>query len=134
MRAATILASTLAILGATACSSLPKATQPAPSMKTGSTVKSGSTSTAARLGIPPGHLPAPGQCRVWMPGQPPGHQPRPRSCGNIERTAPPGSWIVYRPQIDKKIVHVRVVDDRRAGIVIQRRVYDIQHGTLLRQS
>lgn len=69
-----------------------------------------------------------------MPGQPPGHQPRPRSCGNIERTAPPGSWIVYRPHVDKKIVHVRVVDDRRAGIVIQSRVYDIQHGTLLRQS
>jgi hypothetical protein len=31
-------------------------------------------STAATLGIPPGHLPPVGQCRIWIPGTPPGHQ------------------------------------------------------------
>ena len=31
----------------------------------------------ASLGIPPGHYPPPGQCRVWLPGTPPGHQPAP---------------------------------------------------------
>ena len=35
---------------------------------------------AQRYNIPPGHLPAPGSCRVWFPGRPPGHQPPPTSC------------------------------------------------------
>jgi hypothetical protein len=30
--------------------------------------------------IPPGHLPPPGECRVWLPGLPPGHQPPPGRC------------------------------------------------------
>jgi hypothetical protein len=30
--------------------------------------------------IPPGHLPPPGECRVWRPGVPPGHQPPPFRC------------------------------------------------------
>src|SRR5207249_9008254 len=33
-------------------------------------------STAATLGVPPGHLPKPGECRVWIPRVPPGRQPR----------------------------------------------------------
>jgi len=36
-------------------------------------------------GIPPGHLPPPGQCRVWYDGRPPGHQPAPASCRWAER-------------------------------------------------
>jgi hypothetical protein len=91
-------------------------------------------STAATLGIPPGHLPPPGQCRVWLPGEPPGHQPRPRSCARIESTAPAGSWIVYRPSEDKKVVHVRVVDEHRPGFVVHLRVYDMRRGTLIRES
>ncbi len=53
-------------------------------------------STAATLGIPPGHLPDPGECRVWIPGTPPGQQPRPRSrpCAGITAYAPAGSWII----------------------------------------
>lgn len=31
-------------------------------------------------GIPPGHLPRAGECRVWYEGRPPGHQPAPTSC------------------------------------------------------
>jgi hypothetical protein len=30
--------------------------------------------------IPPGHLPPPGECRVWRRGVPPGHQPPPFRC------------------------------------------------------
>jgi hypothetical protein len=30
--------------------------------------------------IPRGHLPPPGECRVWRPGVPPGHQPPPFRC------------------------------------------------------
>ena len=38
-------------------------------------------------GIPPGHLPPPGQCRVWYDGRPPGHQPPPTGCREAERVA-----------------------------------------------
>ena len=38
-------------------------------------------------GIPPGHLPPPGKCRVWYDNRPPGHQPPPTSCGEAERIA-----------------------------------------------
>ncbi len=30
--------------------------------------------------IPRGHLPPPGECRVWRRGVPPGHQPPPFRC------------------------------------------------------
>ena len=40
-----------------------------------------------KQGIPPGHLPPAGQCRVWYDGVPPGHQPAPTSCYEAERVA-----------------------------------------------
>jgi hypothetical protein len=127
MRSARLLSPVLAILAATACSSLssPPPEQPKPQARR--------ASTAATLGIPPGHLPPPGLCRVWVPGKPPGHQAPARSCERVERTAPAGSWIVYRPTRDKKVVHVRVVDERRAGVVVRLRVYDVKRGTLIRE-
>jgi hypothetical protein len=92
-------------------------------------------STAATLGVPPGHLPGPGECRIWIPGTPPGHQPKPRSrpCAGIATVAPAGSWIVYRPSDDKKIVHIREVDARRPGTVVRIRIFDIQTSRLLRE-
>jgi hypothetical protein len=92
----------------------------------------GPAASAKTLGIPPGHLPPAGRCRVWMPGQPPGHQAPARSCSGIEHDAPRGSWILYRPTEDRKVVHVRVIDERRPGVVVQLRVYDAQKGTLVR--
>ena len=38
-------------------------------------------------GIPPGHMPRAGECRVWYDGVPPGRQPAPTSCDQAERTA-----------------------------------------------
>lgn len=86
----------------------------------------------ARLRVPPGHLPPPGECRLWFPDRPPGHQPPPGRCSRIERDAPPGSWVLYRPSRDRKVVHARVIDSRRAGMVVAVRVYDAQRGTYLR--
>lgn len=37
--------------------------------------------------VPPGHLPPPGLCRVWIEGRPPGQQPSPVSCRRAERIA-----------------------------------------------
>ncbi len=92
-------------------------------------------STAATLGVPPGHLPKPGECRVWIPGTPPGRQPKPKSrpCAGIAPLAPAGSWIIYRPTDDRKVVHVREVDARRAGTVIRIRIFDIETSRLLRE-
>lgn len=38
-------------------------------------------------GIPPGHLPGAGECRVWYDGVAPGRQPAPTNCANAERIA-----------------------------------------------
>lgn len=97
--------------------------------------RGGGPSTAATLGIPPGHLPDAGECRVWIPGTPPGHQPKPKSrpCPGIATVAPAGSWIVYRPTDDRKVVHVREVDARRPGVVVRIRVFDIATSRLLRE-
>jgi hypothetical protein len=38
-------------------------------------------------GIPAGHLPAPGECRVWYDDRPAGQQPPPTSCREAERVA-----------------------------------------------
>lgn len=44
--------------------------------------------------IPPGHMPPPGQCRIWFPGTPPGQQPPPGDCWELERQVPPGAWLI----------------------------------------
>jgi hypothetical protein len=44
--------------------------------------------------IPPGHLPPPGQCRIWYPGTPPGHQPPPGPCHVLRHQVPPGAILV----------------------------------------
>lgn len=87
----------------------------------------------SQLRVPPGHLPRAGQCRVWYPGRPPGQQPRAGSCNGIERYAPAGSWILYRPTDDRKVVHARVIDPQRDGVVVVVRVYDADRGTYLGQ-
>ena len=44
--------------------------------------------------IPPGHLPPPGQCRIWYPGTPPGHQPPPGPCHVLRHQVPAGAILV----------------------------------------
>lgn len=92
-----------------------------------------SASTAATLGIPPGHLPPPGQCRVWMPGEPPGQQKKGAQgdCAWVQARVPPGGWLVWRPTSDRKEVVVR---EFGAGAVIRwTRIFDIVTGALLHE-
>jgi hypothetical protein len=44
--------------------------------------------------IPPGHMPPPGKCRIWHPGQPPGQQPPPGDCRELMYRVPPGAVFV----------------------------------------
>lgn len=55
-------------------------------------------------GIPPGHLPAPGECRVWYDGRPPGQQPPPTSCREAERIASrdPYARVIYGDNRDRR--------------------------------
>lgn len=47
-------------------------------------------------GIPPGHLPPPGECRVWYDDRPAGHQPPPTNCEAAEREAwRTGGRVIY---------------------------------------
>lgn len=48
----------------------------------------------AALDIPPGHLPRPGECRIWYPGVPPGQQPPPGDCEDLSYRVPPGAVLV----------------------------------------
>lgn len=82
----------------------------------------------AHLGIPPGHLPPPGNCRVWFPGRPPGQQPRPTNCNDALASAPPDSWVLYRPTRDRRNIHVRIIDSRRRSAVVEVLIYNAENG------
>ena len=129
-----ILPAGLLVISALGCSSsIQTSRSPEPAGRSAAPTPVGRQSTAARLGIPPGHLPPEGGCRIWVPGTPPGRQRAAESCQAVERHAPAGSWIVYRPTRDKKLVHVRVVDDRRGGSVVRVRVYEVADGRFVRE-
>jgi hypothetical protein len=83
------------------------------------------------LRIPPAQLPAAGECRLWFPGKPVREQPPAGACAQVEPTAPPESWVLYRPQQDRRLIHVRIVDPDRAGVITKVRVYDAERGTYL---
>ena len=48
----------------------------------------------AQVKVPPGHLPPPGECRIWFPDRPPGHQPPPGDCRELSRRVPHGAVLV----------------------------------------
>jgi len=86
----------------------------------------------AKLKIPPGHYPPPGQCRVWLPDRPPGRQPPSASCRAARGPIPPGAWVIYRPTKDKKVVEVTAYDEVKPEVVVWVRVYDAKSGAFLR--
>jgi len=94
------------------------------------TARAGTTHSAKTLGIPPGHLPPPGKCRVWYPGRPPGHQPAPGSCAQLARNVPPGAWLISRDGAPGR-VRVSEYDDGGRGRLVSVRVYSASDGRLL---
>jgi hypothetical protein len=89
------------------------------------------TDDKSPLTIPPEQLPTPGECRLWRPGRPLREQARAGSCTEIEPSAPPDSWVLYRPRQDPRLVQVRVIDPNQSGLITQIRVYDAARGTYL---
>ncbi len=90
-------------------------------------------STAARLGIPPGHLPDPGDCRVSMPGEAPGKQKKNASgdCSWVATQVPAGAWLVWRPGSDRKEVIVR--EYGAESVIRWTRIYNVVSGALLHE-
>ena len=54
--------------------------------------------------IPAGHLPPPGECRIWLPAQPPGQQPPLGPCAELATEVPLGGWLIHRTTPDAVVV------------------------------
>jgi hypothetical protein len=123
---------TLVLLALPACA--PRSTPPAPDSEVIEIEEERAAPDADRrgpLGIPEGQLPPPGECRVWYPGRAAEEQPEGGGCGEAEKNAPPGSWILYRPPDDRRVVHNRVTDPVRPGVIVRIDLYDAERGTYL---
>ncbi|MBX6392062.1 MAG: hypothetical protein IRY96_01205 [Burkholderiales bacterium] len=48
----------------------------------------------ARVNVPPGHMPPPGQCRIWYPDRPPGQQPPSGDCRELGRRVPEDAVLI----------------------------------------
>jgi hypothetical protein len=81
--------------------------------------------------IPNGHLPPPGECRIWYPDRPAGQQPPPFKCGEARRRVEPGGWMM-RPGRRSEEVEVAVYDPRRPGVVIDVAIFDARSGSMIR--
>lgn len=46
-------------------------------------------------GVPPGHYPKAGECRLWHSGRPPGQQPKATACRNLIGHVPDGAFILH---------------------------------------
>ena len=84
---------------------------------------SGRVLSFSELGIPKGHLPPPGECKVWYPGKPPGHQPPPQTCASALRSVPLGAWVITHEGSRYK---VSIFDRVRRGVIDEVRYYMAQ--------
>lgn len=68
-----------------------------------------------KQGVPPGHLPPEGLCRVWYDGVPPGRQPSPTDCYEAERIASRSrnARVIYGGGSNRNGYPVYRDDDRR---------------------
>ena len=77
-----------------------------------------------QLEVPKGHLPPPGECKVWLPGQPAGHQPPPGHCAELLGEVPPSAWLIYRASPEQVVVtayHPEV-----EGLVVKVETFEVQ--------
>lgn len=58
------------------------------------------------FGIPEGHMPSPGGCRIWDPGLAPGRQSPPGSCAELRPRLPSGSWLLFRPNEEPRVFRI----------------------------
>jgi hypothetical protein len=84
------------------------------------------------LRIPEGHLPRPGQCRVWYAAASRGDQPPAGRCDRVSRHVPPGAWLIARSTADPAHVTVQVYDGYSPGVVVAIGVFRADTGVFVR--
>jgi len=95
-------------------------------------VVSGKKEAHHKLGIPPGHLPPPGSCRIWVPGRPPGRQQKSGSCAELSHRVPKGAWLVHRDADNPDDIEVFVYDQKRPSVVVSVRYFEASTGDFIR--
>ena len=83
--------------------------------------------------IPPGHLPPPGECRIWYPGLPPGQQPPPGNCRDLQWQGPLGAWLIHGAAKHHDYFKVSVYDANDPHVVVVIRFYEFGTGRLIRE-
>jgi hypothetical protein len=58
----------------------------------------------AGRGVPPGHMPPAGMCRIWIDGVPPGRQSPPTDCATARRYVPRYGRVIYGPEVRYVVV------------------------------
>jgi hypothetical protein len=86
------------------------------------------------LGIPPGHLPPPGACRIWIPGTPPGHQSPSGNCAGLRERVPAGAWLLHRESDNPDEIEVSEYDEKRPSVVVIIRYFEASTGRYLRDA
>ena len=80
--------------------------------------RAGTASPRQLAGVPKGHYPPPGECRIWYPNRPPGHQPPPTSCNNLAGVRlEPGAFILHGDRAYDAEYNWQEEDRRRPGTV-----------------
>lgn len=68
----------------------------------------------AKEGVPPGHQPPAGMCRIWINGVPPGRQPAPTDCETAVRNQPANSQILWGENTSRRGRNVADNDRRES--------------------
>lgn len=80
--------------------------------------------------VPDGHLPPPGECRIWHPDRPAGQQPPSGRCSRLESQVPVGAWLIQRPDANQRYA-VSAYDARQPGVILDRALFDYRGGALV---
>ena len=77
-----------------------------------------------------GHLPPPGECRIWHPERPAGQQPPSGRCSRLEAQVPAGAWLIQRPGANQRYT-VSAYDPQQPGVIQDRAVFNYRGGSLV---
>jgi hypothetical protein len=75
----------------------------------------------SELGVPKGHLPPPGECKVWFPGRPLSQQPPATSCASVLQNAPLGAWVITQ---EEGCYKVNIYNRTRRNVIDAVRYYE----------
>ena len=80
--------------------------------------RNGTTGPRQLSGVPKGHYPPPGSCRIWYPNRPAGQQPPPASCNSLVGVRlEPGAFILHGDKAYDSEYDWRQEERKRPGSV-----------------